>query len=88
MSDLVLWDYYIKEELRYGPSYDLEIAGLELQQEQEVDSMTEQPSMRLTKYSMTHGKLKEKMLICLIFLSLYQVMIILSMTSLTLLHIF
>jgi len=28
MSDLVLWDYYIKEELRYGPSYDLEIAGL------------------------------------------------------------
>jgi len=55
MSDLVLWDYYIKEELRYGPSYDLEIAGLELQQEQEVDSMTEQPSMRLTKYSMTHG---------------------------------
>jgi len=55
MSDLVLWDYYVKEELRYGPSYDLEIAGLELQREQEVDCLTDQPSMRLANHSMTHG---------------------------------
>jgi len=55
MSDLVLWDYYVKEELRYGPAYDLEIAGLELQQEQEVDSLTDQPSLRLAKHTMTRG---------------------------------
>ena len=56
LSDLVLWDYYVKEELRYGPAYDLEIAGLELQQEQEVDSLTDQPSLRLAKHTMTRGR--------------------------------
>ena len=28
ISDLVIWDYYVKEELRGGPAYDLEIAGM------------------------------------------------------------
>jgi len=55
MSDLVLWDYYIMEELRYGPSYDMEIAELELQQEEEVDSLSDQPSLRLAKHTLTHG---------------------------------
>jgi hypothetical protein len=49
-----LWDYYI-EELRYRPSYDMEMAGLELQQEQEVDSLSDQPILRLAKHTLTHG---------------------------------
>ena len=45
------------EELRYGPSYDMEIAELELQQEEEVDSLSDQPSLRLAKHTLTHGML-------------------------------
>jgi len=53
MSDLVLWDYFIKEELRYGSSFDVEIAGLELQQEEDVDSITDQQIVR--PHTLTHG---------------------------------
>ena len=56
-SDLVLWDYYTKEELRYGAPYDMEIAGLELQQEEEVDSLTDQSNSKLSKHTLTNGKL-------------------------------
>ena len=34
-SDLVIWDYYIKEELRHGPFYDPEYAEMDLAQEDE-----------------------------------------------------
>ena len=40
ISDLSLWDYYIKEELRSGAAYDLELAGLDLLEE-ESDAMVE-----------------------------------------------
>ena len=29
ISDLAVWDYFTREELRAGPAYDLEIAGAE-----------------------------------------------------------
>ena len=31
----MLWDYYLGEELRYGPPYDLEVSELEAAMEQE-----------------------------------------------------
>ena len=34
-SDLVIWDYYIKEELRHGPFFDPEYAELDMAQEDE-----------------------------------------------------
>ena len=51
ISDLLLWDYYIKEELRSGPAYDLELAGLDLLEE-ESDVMVE-PGQ--TRQSLTQG---------------------------------
>ena len=51
ISDLSLWDYYIKEELRSGPAYDLELAGLDLLEE-ESDVMVE-PGQ--TRQSLTQG---------------------------------
>ena len=51
ISDLSLWDYYIKEELRSGPAYDLELAGLDLLEE-ESDVMVEPGQAR---HSITRG---------------------------------
>ena len=51
ISDLSLWDYYIKEELRSGPAYDLELAGLDLLEE-ESDVMVEPGQAR---HSLTLG---------------------------------
>ena len=31
LFSLVLWDYYAREEVRFGPTYDLRIVGLELE---------------------------------------------------------
>ena len=53
MSDLVLWDYYVREELRFGPPYDLEIAGLETAQEEELE--TTNGEVVVAKQSLTFG---------------------------------
>ena len=51
ISDLSLWDYYIKEELRSGAAYDLELAGMDLLEE-ESDMMVDQ---KQTRISLTQG---------------------------------
>ena len=44
VSDLRIWDYYLGEELKHGPSYDYELVISDLEQDEElfgnVDSMT------------------------------------------------
>ena len=55
ISDLVLWDYYVKEELRGGPAYDLEIAGMEADTEDEADGSLISDSGLLTRASLTLG---------------------------------
>ncbi len=35
VSDLRIWEYFTREELRHGPAYDLELRGLDLQEEEE-----------------------------------------------------
>ena len=55
ISDLVLWDYYIKEELRGGPAYDLEIAGLEAMAEDDPDGSLISDSGLVTRSSLTLG---------------------------------
>lgn len=55
LSDLVLWDYYTTEELRYGPPYDLEVLGLEQQQEEE-DALDDMDlTMRPAKHCLSSG---------------------------------
>ena len=34
ISDLRLWNYYLSEELRHGPSYDYELVNLDLEEEE------------------------------------------------------
>ena len=51
ISDLSLWDYYIKEELRSGPAYDLELAGLDLLEEE--SDVTLEPGQ--ARVSLTQG---------------------------------
>ena len=55
ISDLVLWDYYVKEELRGGPAYDLEIAGMEADAEDEADGSMISDTGLLTRGSLTLG---------------------------------
>lgn len=38
MANLEIWQYYLREELRYGPSYDIEIVQLDSQQEEELEA--------------------------------------------------
>ncbi|XP_054263415.1 myotubularin-related protein 13 [Macrosteles quadrilineatus] len=38
LANLEIWQYYLKEELRYGPSYDIEIVQLDSQQEEELEA--------------------------------------------------
>jgi myotubularin-related protein 5/13 len=37
VSTLVIWNYYLGEELKHGPSYDIEIVGLDIEQEEEYN---------------------------------------------------
>lgn len=37
VSDLAIWDYFIREELRHGPAYDLELYNRDIQQESEYN---------------------------------------------------
>ncbi len=37
VSDLRIWKYFTSEELRHGPAYDIELRGLDLQEEEEDD---------------------------------------------------
>ncbi|GBL87002.1 Myotubularin-related protein 13 [Araneus ventricosus] len=38
ISNLVIWDYYLEEELAHGPSYDLELVAMERQREEESEA--------------------------------------------------
>lgn len=38
LANLEIWQYYLREELRYGPSYDVEIVQLDSQQEEEMEA--------------------------------------------------
>ena len=55
ISDLELWDYYVKEELRGGPAYDLEIAGMEAEAEDEADGSLLSDTGLVTWGSLTLG---------------------------------
>jgi len=35
---LNVWQYYLNEELAHGPSYDLEIIQMDMQQEEEAEA--------------------------------------------------
>ncbi|XP_023320914.1 myotubularin-related protein 13 isoform X8 [Eurytemora carolleeae] len=49
MSDLVLWDYYIEEELRFGPCYDMEYAEIDLTLQDEGNLDPRETNKTLTK---------------------------------------
>ena len=51
MSDLVLWDYYIEEELRFGPCYDMEYAEIDLTLQDEGNLDPRETNKTLTKGS-------------------------------------
>jgi myotubularin-related protein 5/13 len=57
MSDLVVWDYYIKEELRHGPSYDVELTHMDLAMEEEtaIDNNDMASLNRLGQHTVTTG---------------------------------
>ena len=57
MSDLVVWDYYIKEELRHGPSYDVELTHMDLAVEEEtaIDNNDMASLNRLGQHTVTTG---------------------------------
>lgn len=38
LPNLNVWQYYLNEELAHGPSYDLEIIQLDMQQEEEAEA--------------------------------------------------
>ncbi|KAJ8911049.1 hypothetical protein NQ315_004696 [Exocentrus adspersus] len=38
LPSLEIWNYYLDEDLRYGPSYDLEIVQMDSQQEEEAEA--------------------------------------------------
>ncbi|XP_050441146.1 myotubularin-related protein 13 [Adelges cooleyi] len=38
LPNLNVWQYYLKEELAHGPSYDLEIIQMDMQQEEEAEA--------------------------------------------------
>lgn len=38
VANLEIWQYYLREDLRYGPSYDLEIIQADTQQEEEAEA--------------------------------------------------
>lgn len=38
IANLEIWQYYLREDLRYGPSYDLEIIQADTQQEEESEA--------------------------------------------------
>ena len=40
IPSLKLWDYYVSEELAHGPSYDLEVVGMEQQRQEVLEATT------------------------------------------------
>lgn len=38
LPNLNVWQFYLSEELAHGPSYDLEIIQLDMQQEEEAEA--------------------------------------------------
>lgn len=38
LACLEIWQYYLDEELRHGPSYDPEVVQMDLQQEEEAEA--------------------------------------------------
>jgi len=38
LPNLNVWQYYLNEELAHGPSYDLEIIQMDIQQEEEIEA--------------------------------------------------
>lgn len=38
VSNLAIWSYYLGEELKHGPSYDIEIVGLDMEQEDDYNN--------------------------------------------------
>ena len=55
MSDLVLWDYYIREELRHGPSFDIELASQDNDLEEEALA-GDMGGVRLGQHTLTKGE--------------------------------
>ena len=51
ISDFQIWDYYIDEELRHGPSYDYELIMLEREEEFASESMSSTSGHRLVIFS-------------------------------------
>ncbi|XP_022240508.1 myotubularin-related protein 13-like [Limulus polyphemus] len=50
ISNLEIWDYYLKEELSHGPPYDLEAVAMEKQREEEseaADGISRETSRRI-----------------------------------------
>lgn len=44
ISNLAVWNYYLGEELKHGPSYDIEIVGMDIELEEEYNtSITGEP---------------------------------------------
>ena len=52
LSDLQLWDYYVREELRHGPYYDPEYAEIDATQEEEGHT----GEIRAKKCTLTQGQ--------------------------------
>lgn len=43
LANLQVWQYYLREELRHGPSYDIEIVQLDREQEEEIEAADGMP---------------------------------------------
>lgn len=41
ISNLLIWDYYLDEQLNHGPSYDFEVVQMEKQRREEVEATSE-----------------------------------------------
>jgi len=55
MSDLVIWDYYTHEELKHGPSFDIELTNLDVAFEEEAEAASDVGSLRLGQATLTTG---------------------------------
>ena len=38
VSNLAIWSYFLGEELKHGPSYDIEVVGLDMEQEEDYNN--------------------------------------------------
>ena len=75
LSDLVLWDYYIREELRHGPSYDPEYTEADLSLEEDGNVAVLGKETRSEQITLTQGltiiPLQSFFTFCTIYLIIY-----------------